>query len=524
MKSTVGHLWREILVVFLIAFAVFSYLQYSDIFRDNDAFYHLKMSLLVKQQLLVRDFPWLQMTGLQSYFTDQHYLYHLLVVPFLFLGLAPIVAFKLSTVFFAAMLVVSLFLLLKSQSIKGSLFWALYILVSGPLIFRLSLGKANSLSMIFMLGVVYALFSNKRLFLYILSFFYVWLHGSWPVLLILSGLFVFSEALSQLDFKKKIFLKLKTLQPLFIVIAGIISGIIINPYFPKNIEFFRSQIFEVAVKGYYSLISIGNEWRPMDLWTFIFGNYTLSLLTIVATIVVIKNWRKVTTHLRFLFFVTIFFSFYALHQIRMNEYFVIFAVLFCAFTGEFIRTTSFSDIVREYVRNFYKYEGVKAVCFSIFSALVLFIALGSDIVETRGKLLNGVPVHRFTDVGIWLSSNTEKGSTIFHTQWDSFPSLFLSDDHNTFLIGLDPVFAYLENKDKYNSWLALSEARVSKTHFVAKFTQTFPEISYILLEKSYNDRTVFRNFDGRLNEFLKTSTVFEKVYEDNESLVYEKQP
>src|SRR5262245_22804294 len=69
---------------------------------DYDGYYHIKMALLMRQQGLPLDFPWLPLTLLnRHHFTDVHTLFHILQIPFTFLGDLRVAA-KLSAVFFAA--------------------------------------------------------------------------------------------------------------------------------------------------------------------------------------------------------------------------------------------------------------------------------------------------------------------------------------------------------------------------------------------------------------------------------------
>ena len=87
------------LLVFLLAFFIFGWLQLNPGFLDPDSFYHLKISKMISAQGPVFDFPWLQFTVLKDYFIDHHFLYHVLTIPFINL-LGDFVGFK----FFSALL------------------------------------------------------------------------------------------------------------------------------------------------------------------------------------------------------------------------------------------------------------------------------------------------------------------------------------------------------------------------------------------------------------------------------------
>ncbi len=50
-----------------------------------DGFYHTKMAILMKEQGVVKNFPWMYFTTYRENFVDQHFGYHLFLIPFLFL-------------------------------------------------------------------------------------------------------------------------------------------------------------------------------------------------------------------------------------------------------------------------------------------------------------------------------------------------------------------------------------------------------------------------------------------------------
>ncbi|MBU2228799.1 hypothetical protein KJ810_00150, partial [Patescibacteria group bacterium] len=75
---TTGNFPYGLMAIFIVAFAVFFYIQYTPAFPDPDSFYHMKMSLLIRDGNLAQNFPWLSdYTILGEAYTDQHFLYHI---------------------------------------------------------------------------------------------------------------------------------------------------------------------------------------------------------------------------------------------------------------------------------------------------------------------------------------------------------------------------------------------------------------------------------------------------------------
>ncbi|NQU83755.1 MAG: hypothetical protein HQ536_03510, partial [Parcubacteria group bacterium] len=99
-------------IIFVLSFLFFFFvIQPFNTFPDPDSFYHAKMGVLTADGF-VKDFPWLQFTGLKDYFTDHHLAYHILLVPFIFF-FGPLLGTKIASVFFASLLISVLYLFLK---------------------------------------------------------------------------------------------------------------------------------------------------------------------------------------------------------------------------------------------------------------------------------------------------------------------------------------------------------------------------------------------------------------------------
>jgi hypothetical protein len=104
-------------VVFVLSFALFLLYQANSVFADPDSFYHVKMALLMRDQGTIHNFPWLGLTTLGQHYTDQHYLYHVLLIPFV-TALPPLIGMKLATVFFAAAFMTTFYWFLRTFGVR----------------------------------------------------------------------------------------------------------------------------------------------------------------------------------------------------------------------------------------------------------------------------------------------------------------------------------------------------------------------------------------------------------------------
>ena len=97
------HPWLSEAAVFAIMLILYLPLQIgSQAFADPDSFYHMKMAELIAAHGPIRDFIWLPYTTLaQFFFADQHFLYHVSLIPFIKI-FGPLAGMKLATAIMSA--------------------------------------------------------------------------------------------------------------------------------------------------------------------------------------------------------------------------------------------------------------------------------------------------------------------------------------------------------------------------------------------------------------------------------------
>ena len=176
----------DYLLIFLTAFLFLGWLQLQPTMGDPDGFYHAKLAEFLSQGQVLKSLPWMQDSTLAEHFTDQHFLYHWLLVPFLPLG-DDLLAVKLATVVFGAVFFLLLYFLLKQWRARWpAVFW-LALLISTAFIYRIGLVKANTVSLVFLLLLLWLLDRRKVWLVGLLGFFYVWLYGGWIIAWLVIG-------------------------------------------------------------------------------------------------------------------------------------------------------------------------------------------------------------------------------------------------------------------------------------------------------------------------------------------------
>src|SRR5687768_3948699 len=220
---------------------------------DNDGFYHIKLAWLMRTEGLKPTFSWLPLSILnQNEFYDHHFLFHVALIPFTFGDLR--VGAKWAAVIFASLAFLAIWYLFHRQRVPFAWLWALGLLgISDAFLFRMSITRAQSLSLgMLALGYVWLL-EGKYKHLAVLSFIFVWMYDAFPLMLALAILHFLAVALTTRRFE---------LRPLLYTSTGIVLGILINPYFPANLIFSYHHMLPKLADA--TSVSVGNEWYPYD--------------------------------------------------------------------------------------------------------------------------------------------------------------------------------------------------------------------------------------------------------------------
>src|SRR5215510_16048017 len=133
---------------------------------DFDGYYHIKWSRMLWDSARAHKFPpiftWLPLTTLNpSDYVDHHFFFHVLLIPFTWLGDLRVGA-KIAAILFATLALSSCYWLLMRYRIRFPLLWLVALLsCSAPFLYRLNMTKAPSLAIIFLVFGIHYLFQRK---------------------------------------------------------------------------------------------------------------------------------------------------------------------------------------------------------------------------------------------------------------------------------------------------------------------------------------------------------------------------
>ena len=518
-----SRVWQTSLMIVVVV-AVFSWLQSLPILADPDSFYHVKITIMNRDFGLLTDFPWTQNSLYKDAFIDHHFLYHVILTPFVSL-MDLLIGIKVSALLFGSLSILAIIWLLKKETAPWPWLWLIVLITNSPLLFRLSLGKAPSLAIGAIFIAWYFIIRKKYLALFFWSWFFVWFYSVWPTIIIMIGVATIIEAIIDSYQTIKVsgatlknFIKLmgrnfwshKNKMVWLAGLSGLLAGIIINPYFPTNLIYLK-QLFAMSVVGYYKFVGIGAEWYPWPLVELIEKISLPLLIWLLATLIMFFNIKKQTKLSWSSWLMTIIFFVYSIKARRQVEYLVPWSVI----SSAIIVRDSLKDFsIKAWWKNVHTWlpkplqKKWCLIMLAVYLAIFLPIGLAKGLLTARDGLNNGFKLDYLQPASDWLQKNSQNGDIVFQTDWGTFPLLFYNNTHNYYLTGLDQTFMYEYNADQYQLWVDATTGKRPDIYDVAKYDFN---AKWLLLEKRHAASLRYLNREPRAV----------KVYQDDEVIIYQ---
>lgn len=470
----------------------------------TDGYYHIKFAALMRIQGLKPDFTWLPLTVLNAReFYDHHFLFHVALIPFTLGDLR--LGAKLASVVFASLAFLSVWWLFQRQRVPYAPLWALGLLgISEAFIYRLSLVRVQSLSLLVLVLGLHWMLTHKYRFLLPLGFLYVWLYDAFPLLLVFALLYTLAVAIIErrLDFR-----------PILYAGLGIGLGLLINPYFPDNIVFVYRHLLPKLSEA--TAVSVGNEWYPYET-TQLLENSPLALVVFVSGIFAL-GWRdrRMDTRTATALFITLLFGLMLFQARRFIEYFPPFALIFAALAWAGVLPGSPLPVNVDRPAQapgspirMGRLGLLKQWASALLMVIVLIFGVLSTLKEARASLRGSTSFERYAQASAWLEANTPPGARIFQTDWDDFPRLFFYNTYNSYLVGLDPTYLQLYDPDLYDLWVDITQGDVeSPSEYI------YPRFG-----------AQFALTDHRHADFIQAASDdpgLKLVYQDGDALIYQ---
>lgn len=514
--------WQTVLTtlgLFAAFLAAMAWIQFSTPnMPDNDGFYHIRMAALMRQEGLKPAFPWLPLSVLnEREFYDHHFLFHVGLIPFtqgdLRLGA------KWGAVVFASLAFLSIWWLLHAQGVAYAPLWDLGLLaISQAFLFRMSITRAQSLSLgVLALGML-LLFQRRYRWLLPLGFVYVWLYNAFPLLIAMAGLYTLALWLTE----RRI-----DLRPLLFSGLGVGLGLLLNPYFPTDLVFIYRHYMPKLLDP--TSVSVGSEWYPYNTKQLI-ENSTLALLAFVAGAFGLgMSGRRMDARTATTFLMAAMFGVMLFSARRFIEYFPPFALIFAAFSvsawlapEQDIRPARSEPAAADEspsvwdvptgapasrIRRLEYWLRWRSAYFPAALIVLVIVGMFQMLPLARDSVRSSAPYDLYANASAWLSQNTRQGERVFQTDWDDFPRLFFYNTHNTYLIGLDPTYMQLYDPALYDLWVRVTQGQVGQPS--AAIRERFG-CSYVITDLDHQEFLAQASQDPGLEE----------VYRDNQAVVF----
>ncbi|MBK7453476.1 MAG: hypothetical protein IPJ46_07090 [Anaerolineales bacterium] len=491
------------LILFLVFFVGMAVIQFaSPDMPDNDGFYHIKLAYLMRTEGLKPDFPYLPLSILNpEEFYDHHFLFHVALIPFTFGDLR--IGAKWAAVIFSALAFLAIWYLFHRQRVPFSWLWALALLgISDAFLYRMSITRAQSLSLgVLALGFLWLL-EGRYWRLAMLSFIYVWLYDAFPLLIALGVLHLVAVALIEH--------RLET-RPLIFIGAGILLGMLINPYFPVNISFSIQHMLPKLTDA--TSVRVGNEWYPYDTGQLL-DNSLPSLIAFASGILALGiAGRKMDVRTAMGLLAALLFGLMLFQARRFVEYFPPFALIFAVFAwAPLLIDLKPVDLPQDETDSLRGPSPYLLDLRSILPAVVIlvFVFAGAfmSIPAAQESIRNSKDYELYAGASEWLVQNTPAGSRVFQTDWDDFPRLFYYNTHNTYLAGLDPTYMQLYDSALYDLWVDITHGDVEGS---SKIVASDFGAGYVHTDLNHEDF---------LDQAAQDSG-YKEVYRDDQAVIFE---
>jgi hypothetical protein len=268
-------------------------------------------------------FNWLPLTTLNPKdYVDHHLFFHFLQIPFTWFGDLRAGA-KAAAWLYASLAVLSCYWLILRYRLRHTLIWLVALLAcSAPFLYRMNMAKAPPIAIIYTVLGIYLLFEKRYLLLLPLTFLFVWTYSLFIIMPGMAFIWMCVIGWSERRFEWR---------PLAWTLIGMVAGLVINPYFPKNIWLFIEHVLIKATATGFTT-DVGQEWYPYDSWFFLL-NCAVAFAAMVVGYAAFDSSDKERAKrpLFFLVFSTILMI-ASFRSRRWVEYWPPFAILFAAFS------------------------------------------------------------------------------------------------------------------------------------------------------------------------------------------------
>ena len=430
----------KLAAVFLAAVAVFALLHFrSSGLMDFDSYFHAKMGQVVMEKGPIRDFPWMYFTFQRDNYANPYLLFHA------YLGLwmkvlpaHPFTAVKLAMIVLLGLIAVTY--LKVVEAIHPKWVWLsaalLPAMLVGSVYQRLIFVRPHVLSILIILVGLWAILKGKWWVLGAVSFLYSYSYSA-PVLLPVVAL-IASAAFSLRE-------KKPAWRPFAFSLGGMAAGLVVNPYFPRDLHYLYAVLFKMATR---QLSMTPSELRPLVSSEVLSINAVSFLALFLGLLAALSSAKKLSAKGLFLvattglFFVLLMFSF------RYIEYW------------PFVASLGASALLRESFADDPRAGRVmtKAVAAALGGVFLLVGAVGVRGGYRQAREL--VPYQAVKEIADVLDREAQPGDIVYSNEWAVPMGLFYATDKVHYVLMSDPEMMRMAHPGLFALWSDINTGKV----------------------------------------------------------------
>lgn len=494
--------FHQEIIAFLVSLVWYQTLQfYNPGALDHDLYFHAG----IVRKMIENISPFLSLPEMflsihKEHYIDFHFLYHVFSLPFVLLSDTPITGMRISSMTFAALSSAIFFYISKQFTLTGfssanstdsdlppswmpvwtaAALFVLYLASSPVFTGRLLFARGMTLYMGLFYLLLYAIYSRKSRLAFILSFLSVWTYPGFIIFVI----FAFVALGMSLIHKEK-----EMIRPVLFSLAGLVGALVVHPAFPHQ---FYGYYLELGIHfaGAPGLEPIA-EWQAPERALYVVG------LLVPAG----------------LFFFRIMGSNNDSVFFKTMQIVSLLALMGSAFSTKILEATFpvlFFTIAVGWVelapgfRNLFWMAQLLLLASLFWSIPQLY-----HRVNLHAKLMN----HQYAiDAARWIQAKIPEQERII-IPWSNYPLFFYYAKDHFYPFGMNPIYAYGEDKNRYIFVRGLYDGFVPEPEkgVRALFART------VVVDKRTHQRLI--------QLFSREDSPFELTYQNQQFQIYQIRP
>jgi len=402
---------------------------------DIDSYFHVACADLYAHQGWIGSFPWMPQTVLGEHWNDVHLLMHVLTAPLLWI-FPKVLALALAGLLWSSAIALSAFLVLRRAGVRWAGVWVTLGFLASPLFVTLSLSpRGASAFYVILLWFVDALRSGAWKRAFGLAWLSVYAYVGAPILLPLALVFLVVERLWEGAWRWR---------PLAATAAGLLAGMIVNPYWPAHWIHLYEELANAFVRpafldpgGFF-----GAEWLSLmgrDVLRFA-GVYLVAWFAVIVWR--LRDERRLSVPAAAGLVASL--GLLAASLLAAKFFYLFFLVSAVSLPMAVAESRAWSRPL---------------------TALVLVAALAVGLVDVSISAADMSENKRpgtaeYQAMGSFLAEKTPDDMTIV-APWNDFPGLFFFNRENRYVVGLNTNFLLRQDQKRFMAYYMLYSGRVS---------------------------------------------------------------